>query len=138
MVLMLYPDRYTTIDMSEKRIDVVYGRKEKSTTDSTWVKLYGGKSNQRITFDNHIMLRFNSEFYSPNPSVFMVIDVLRNIHIDTVTRMNQYHKGIQNIIRPIEKQKQEYLFQFWEVFLRDGDRMQFLKNVGSRFQPIKL
>ncbi|XP_050066333.1 uncharacterized protein LOC126555451 [Aphis gossypii] len=81
---------------------------------------------------------FNSEFYSPNPSVFMVIDVLRNIHIDTVTRMNQYHKGIQNIIRPIEKQKQEHLFQFWEEFLRDGDRIKFLKNVGSRFQPIKL
>ncbi|KAE9538011.1 hypothetical protein AGLY_005983 [Aphis glycines] len=81
---------------------------------------------------------FNSEFYSPNPSVFMVFDVLRNIHIDTVTRMNQYHKGIQNIIRPIEKQKQEHLFQFWEEFLRDGDRIKFLKNVGNRFQPIKL
>jgi len=42
----------------------------------------------------------------------MVIDVLRNIHIDTVTRMNQYHKGIQNIIRPIEKQKQVSKYRY--------------------------
>jgi len=30
------------------------------------------------------------------------------------------------------------LFQFWEEFLRDGDRIKFLNNVGIRFQPIKL
>ncbi|KAF0751142.1 Uncharacterized protein FWK35_00033838, partial [Aphis craccivora] len=71
-------------------------------------------------------------------SVFMVIDVLRNIHIDTVTRMNQYHNGVQNVVRPIEKQKQEHLFKWWEEFLTDGDRLKFLKNVGNRFQPIKL
>lgn len=29
------------------------------------------------------------EFYTTNPSVFMIADVLQNIYIDTVTRMNQ-------------------------------------------------
>ncbi|XP_025421194.1 uncharacterized protein LOC112691252 [Sipha flava] len=81
---------------------------------------------------------FNSEFYSPNPSVFKVIDVLRNIHIDTLALMNQYLKGIPNIVRTIEKQKQEYLFNCWEAFLKDGDRLTFLKNVGNRFQPKNL
>lgn len=32
---------------------------------------------------------FNSEFYTSNQSVFKVIGVLRNIHINTLARMNQ-------------------------------------------------
>lgn len=36
----------------------------------------------------------------------MVIDVLRNIRINRATRMNQYLKRMQNIVRRIEKQKQ--------------------------------
>lgn len=50
---------------------------------------------------------FNSEFYTPNPSVYFmvnVVDVLRNIHIDTLVSMNQYPEKISNIVRPIEKQ----------------------------------
>jgi len=61
---------------------------------------------------------FNSEFYTPNPSVFMVIDVLRNINIDTVTRMNQYHNGVQNVVHPIEKHKQvsKYIIVIFSIF----------------------
>jgi hypothetical protein len=49
---------------------------------------------------------FNSEFYILNQSVFMVIDDVRNIFINTPKRMKQYIKGVQNIVRAFEKQKQ--------------------------------
>ncbi|XP_022174171.1 uncharacterized protein LOC111036455 [Myzus persicae] len=86
---------------------------------STLVKLYGGKYHQTLTFENHIQIQYRIHMYL----LFMVIDVIRNIHIDTVTRMN--HKRMQNIIRPIEKQKQRHLFQFWVEILLDGDRINF-------------
>jgi hypothetical protein len=49
---------------------------------------------------------FNSELYTSNSSVFMVIDITRNIiHTHTAICINQYLKEVQNIDRLIEKQK---------------------------------
>ncbi|XP_060853305.1 uncharacterized protein LOC132931205 [Rhopalosiphum padi] len=59
-----------------------------------------------------------------------------NITTRTTNGAERFHQGFNSEF--YSPNPSEYLFQFWEVFLRDGDRMQFLKNVGSRFQPIKL
>lgn len=82
---------------------------------------------------------YNSQFYSPHPNMYLVIDTVLQIQTESELKLNSIKKNIINVQRKDTIEKINFLDKcFRQLCNKSINRLEYLKQIGSKYYSMQL
>ncbi|XP_072161393.1 uncharacterized protein [Bemisia tabaci] len=85
---------------------------------------------------------YNKEFYHTHPNIHNVVEVLRQIQAETLTKITSVNMNVTNTIKQPTIDRNNYAIEAWNTYAaskRDREaRLTYLKRLGHHFQAKKI